>query len=146
MGDYSVDLDFEKLTIKEMETIIENPLIKVLAIEQSTNNYGEFLFINLLDTETKYEVQYYGVGFNDCADKPIYYFKDVQSNKAKNCRKQGLNKNQVIEVIYSRKRELEAEYKNYKPSSNGKLFEELVDSCGDEDGIKSMMEDLGYEL
>ena len=111
---------------------------------ESSNDYGRFLFIGLAlrYNNELIPITFYGLGYHELRDKYLvdeWFF--YLSNYFMLERRVNMSKEEIKKIIEQKRKELKEIAKNHKPSKRGILFSEIADLT-DEDGALSIFEDL----
>jgi hypothetical protein len=143
----------DQITHARFLRLLHDPDTRVLAMNETTNSYGEFLFVTVagvMPTVTRpslagdghFTLTFWGLGFHDareCFLLDLWRFHEAQLVDEK---APALNKATCLKEIEARRRQCEAEAANTPaPSSRAAAFAFFAE-LGDEDGALTELEDL----
>jgi hypothetical protein len=121
----------------------DEPLIH--RIENSSNNFGEFLFVtpSRPGCQSRIAMTFYGLGYHEhrerwIADEWFWY----QSNLSPELMREQIEKEKANELIQKRRDRIATHLGEDVRTEYGQLFEMLADLT-DEDGALAEIEDLG---
>lgn len=113
-------------------------------IQESSNNYGDFLFVTTSrkGKTGRIGMTFYGLGFHEYRER---WFTDewywYQSNFHPTLLQERMNKEEAHELIKQRSEDIRPEITETNQSERGRLFELLADLT-DEDGAWAELQDL----
>lgn len=136
---------FWRVNQKRFEGIINDEKTIIHAIQESSNNYGEFLFVTTSRPSDKGRVAltFYGQGFHEyrerwITDEWFWYETDIKSELFQ----QKIEKEKTVELLQQHYKSIQPYIQEDIQSDRGELFEILADLT-DEDGALAEMEDMG---
>lgn len=135
---------FDKVSHARFLEFLNDPKTKVHRIEESTNSYGEYLFVTISRPGTKKRilVTFYGLGYHEYREKWIaedwYWYESVQSALIA---QPTIARDEAKRIIEERYREVKASAQQDTQTRQGQLFEMLADLT-DEDGAWAEMQDM----
>ena len=135
---------FDKVSHARFFEFLDDPKTKVHRIEESTNSYGEYLFVTISrpDTKKRILVTFYGLGYHEYREKWIaedwYWYVSVQSSLIA---QPTIPRGEAKRLIEERYREVKAYAQQDTQTRQGQLFEMLADLT-DEDGAWAEMQDM----
>ena len=136
---------YDRISHERLLEFLADEATQVHRIEESTNNYGEFLFVTLSrpGANRRIWVGFYGLGYHEyrerwLVDEWFWY----QNNPLPEKLQQDISREEAIEKVQERSAELRRYAKQPPQTKQGRLFEMLADLT-DEDGAYSEMQDLG---
>ncbi|NLW72117.1 MAG: hypothetical protein GXY37_04420 [Chloroflexi bacterium] len=118
------------------------------ALEESHNNYGEYLFVTLSRPGGKQRVflTFYGLGFHEGRERWVYQeWYWYESVRGAGLERQRVPRDAARQQIDERHRECQASASHDAQTNRGRIFELLADLT-DEDGAYIEMEDLPHWL
>ena len=129
---------------KRFQEIINDENTIIHTIQESSNTYGEFLFVTTSRPGDKGRIAmtFYGQGYHEhrerwISDEWFWYETSINSDKIQ----QKIEKDKAIEQIKQHMDSILPNIKEDVQSNHGRLFEVLADLT-DEDGALAEMEDL----
>jgi hypothetical protein len=137
-----------RVSEEKLNEIIVDPETTINAIEISSNNYRDFLFL----TASRGSVQkrtcmtFWGLGFHEYRDRWIHqewFWHQTPANMVDPM--EILTKGEVLEQLQRRREEISQYFNDDEQSEIGKMFEELADMA-DDDAALTEMQDLGVGL
>ena len=127
---------FSRVSYSRLKEIIKNPDVEVAELERTTNTYGEFLFISIMEKENPFPIVFYGFGIHEYRSQylndTIHYYSGNLIDEPKRISKAYALK--TIEKNHSKWKKIEAR----EPIEEDTLFSEMAD-IADEDGAMSML-------
>ena len=124
--------------------ILEDQQTLIHELKESSNNYGEFLFVTTsrLGDRDRIYITFYGLGYHEhrerwLTDEWFWY----QSNLHEDQQEQLISKKEAQELLEERLADLHPFIKEDTQTEKGKFFELLADLT-DEDGALAEMEDI----
>lgn len=135
---------FDKVGHARFLEFLDDPKTKVHRIEESTNSYGEYLFVTVSRPGTKKRilVTFYGLGYHEYREKWIaedwYWYESVQSSLIA---QPTIPRGEAKRLIEERYREVKAYAQKDTQTRQGQLFEMIADLT-DEDGAWAEMQDM----
>lgn len=135
---------FDKVSHARFLEFLDDPKTKVHRIEESTNSYGEYLFVTVSRPGSKKRilVTFYGLGYHEYREKWIaedwYWYESVQSSLIAQLT---IARDEAKRIIEERYREVKAYAQQDTQTRQGQLFEMLADLT-DEDGAWAEMQDM----
>lgn len=135
---------FTRVSDARFQAFLDDEGTTIHRVEESSNSYGEFLFVTVSRTSGGHRrlVTFYGLGEHEhrerwLVDEWFYY----RANPFPDVIAQELTRDDARALIQQRREDI-APYVNRRPQSGrGKLFEMIADLT-DDDGAISEMEDL----
>ena len=125
--------------------ILNDERTTIHEIQESSNSFGEFLFVTT-SRQTKQgrvAMTFYGMGFHDCRERWItkhwYWY---QASTTPNMMKQQLAKDEADELLKQRQESIQPYIDENTQTDRGRLFE-LLAELTDEDGALAELQDLG---
>lgn len=135
---------FDRVRHERLLGFLTDAATTVHHLEESYNNYGEFLFVTLSrpGPEQRILITFWGAGYHEyrerwLADEWFFYY----ANAFPETEAQDLDKEEVQEAIAQRREYVQANASQDTQTRHGQLFEMLADLT-DEDGAYSEIEDL----
>jgi len=135
---------FWRVNQKRFQEIINDEKTIIHTIQESSNNYGEFLFVTTSRPGDKERVAmtFYGQGYHEhrerwITDEWFWYETDIKSELLQ----QKIEKEKAVELIQQHCKSIQPYIQEDVQSDRGELFEILADLT-DEDGALAEMEDL----
>lgn len=135
---------FDKVSHARFLEFLDDPKTKVHRIEESTNSYGEYLFVTVSRPGAKKRIliTFYGLGYHEYREKWIaedwYWYESVQSSLIA---QPTIPRDEAKRLIEERYREVKAYAQQDTQTRQGQLFEMLADLT-DEDGAWAEMQDM----
>jgi hypothetical protein len=111
----------------------------------SSNTFGEFMFVTMSRSveEAKQAVTFWGLGFHDYRERWIASnWNWYETRLWRELAEVSLPKDEVIQLLEERRKEIAPYVNQTQQSRQGMLFELLADMT-DEDGALSDLEDFG---
>ncbi len=143
----------DQITHARFLRLLHDPDTQVLALKESTNSYGEFLFVTVVGVmptvtrpslagDGRFTLTFWGLGFHDvreCYLLDLWRFHEAQLvDEAA----PALNKAQCLQQIEARRAQCQADAATLPaPSSRAAAFAFFAE-LGDEDGALTELEDL----
>jgi len=130
---------------ERFEAILEDNQTMIHQIQESSNNYGDFLFVTTSrEGKTgRVSMTFFGLGYHEYRER---WFTDewywYQSNFQPNLLQERMSKEEAQELIKQRLNDIRPEITETNQSERGRLFELLADLT-DEDGAWAEMQDMG---
>ena len=135
---------FGRINEKRFKEIITDDQTKIHTIQESSNNYGEFLFITASRSGDQCPIimTFYGLGYHEhrerwLTDEWFWY----QSNLHEDQQEQLISKEEAQALLEERLADIHPFIKEDTQTEEGKFFELLADLT-DEDGALAEMEDI----
>jgi hypothetical protein len=136
---------FWRVNQKRFQEIINDEKTIIHTIQESSNNYGEFLFVTTSRPGDKERVAmtFYGQGFHEhrerwITDEWFWYETDIKSELLQH----EIEKEKAVGLIQQHLESIQPYIQKDVQTDRGELFEILADLT-DEDGALAEMEDLG---
>ena len=126
--------------------IIDNEHTTIHTIKESSNNYGEFLFVTVSRAAEQGQIgmTFYGLGFHEYRER---WFTDEwfwhQANTVPDMLQQQIPKEESEKLLKQRLESIAPHIQTDTQTERGRLFEILADLT-DEDGALAEIEDLDY--
>lgn len=123
--------------------ILDEPRTKVHRVEESLNNYGEYLFVTVSrpGAEKRMLMTFWGLGYHEYREHWImdewYWYQAMRELE-----KESVPREIARELIEERRRTIQAYGLENTQTRRGQVFEMLADLT-DEDGAYTELEDLG---
>ncbi|HMN13661.1 MAG TPA: hypothetical protein PKD55_15195 [Bellilinea sp.] len=139
---------FDRVSHERFLQILSDPKTQVHALEESHNNYGEYLFVTLSRPGGKQRVflTFYGLGFHEGRERWVYqewyWYPSVRGAGVEH---QRVPPNTARQQIDERHRECQESARQDVQTNRGRVFELLADLT-DEDAATIEMEDLPHWL
>ena len=124
--------------------ILNDEQAKIHSIQESSNNFGEFLFVTISKAGERGRIcmTFYGLGFHEYRER---WFTDewfwYQANPFQETLRQKIEKDEAEDLIRQRRETITPDVKEDTQTERGKLFELLADLT-DEYGALAELEDL----
>jgi len=134
-----------RINQERFDEIIKDERTFVHDIKDSSNNYGDFLFVTTSRSGDQGRIcmTFFGLGFHEYRERWItdewFWF---QTNVYPNLIRQTINKAKTEELIKQRRESILPQVRSDIQTNRGKLFEMLADLT-DEDGALAEIQDLG---
>jgi len=135
---------FNRVSQKRFSELLEEKHTIVHSIQESSNNYGEFMFVTTSrpGTQERICITFFGLGYHEyrerwISDEWFWY----QSSPTPQNMSNKLDKNEAMEIISKRQDCISPNLTQKTQSLRGHLFETLADMT-DEDGAIAEMEEL----
>ena len=125
--------------------ILDDDQTMIHQIQESSNNYGDFLFVTTSrqGRSGRISMTFFGMGFHEFRERWFtnewYWY---QSNFQPNLLQERMSKEEAQELIQQRLEDIRPEITETNQSERGRLFEMLADLT-DEDGAWTEMQDMG---
>jgi len=138
---------FDRVSEETLRKLIRRAK-RIYYLKESSNLYGEFLFIGLLFDYKGEEIAitFYGLGYHEGRDRYFidewHFYWDANFDVFKDKYTESYSVEEVLEKIRERKEEIIEEAKEHKQSREGRIFEEIAD-LSDDDAALIFMEDYG---
>ena len=135
-----------RVTQERFEEIFNDDQTLIHAIKNSSNNFGEFLFITTSRPGDKSRIgmTFYGLGYHEYRERWItdewFWY---QANPFPNLKRQRLDKEEVSQLLQERVESITPDVRSDTQTERGKLFEMLADLT-DEDGALAEMQDIEH--
>ena len=135
---------FGRINEKRFKEIITDDQTKIHTIQESSNNYGEFIFITASRSGGLSPIcmSFYGLGYHEHRERWLteewFWY---QSNLHEDQQEQVISKEEAQELLEKRLADLHPFIKEDTQTEKGKFFELLADLT-DEDGALAEMEDI----
>lgn len=135
---------FNKVSHARFLAFLDDPKTRVHRIEESTNSYGEYLFVTVSrpGTPKRILVTFYGLGYHEYREKWIaedwYWYESVQSSLIT---QPTIPRDKAKHLIEERYCEVKAYAQQDTQTRHGQLFEMLADLT-DEDGAWAEVQDM----
>jgi hypothetical protein len=133
-----------RLTKERFEEILGEKSTLIHSINESSNNYGEFLFVTTSrpGDQGRISMTFYGLGYHQhrerwITDEWFWY----QANIFPEMMNQRIEKDEAKELIQNRRESISPDMQDNTQSDYGRLFEILADLT-DEDGALAELQDL----
>jgi len=123
--------------------ILDEPRTKVHRVEESLNNYGEYLFVTVSrpGAEKRILMTFWGLGYHEYRERWIVdewsWYQSLRELES-----ESVLRETARELIEERRKALQAYGQENNQTRRGQVFEMLADLT-DEDGAYTEMEDLG---
>lgn len=123
--------------------ILDEPHTKVHRVEESLNNYGEYLFVTVSrpGAEKRILMTFWGLGYHEYRERWIVdewsWYQSLRELES-----ESVPRETARELIEERRKALQAYGQENTQTRRGQVFEMLADLT-DEDGAYTEMEDLG---
>ena len=139
---------YDRISNKRFEELIQNPQTTVHAIELSSNEYGEFLFVNTsrYTQQGKSRITFWGLGYHDYRERWFldeWRWYEAYPNEERD--NQVLDKAEVQKVLQERVQEIKPQAESNIQSKRGELFEILADLT-DDDGTIAEIDEIANLL
>ena len=129
---------------ERFEEILNDEQTKIHTIQESSTNYGEFLFVTVSRAREKGRIcmTFFSLGYHEYRER---WFTDdwfwYQANPYPKTVRQKIKKDEAEELIMRRREVITPDVETDTQTERGKLFE-LVADLTDEDGALAELEDL----
>jgi len=139
---------WDRVSHERLLQLLGDRKTQVHALEESHNNYGEYLFVTLSRPGGKQRVflTFYGLGYHEYRERWVYqdwyWYESVRGAGLEQKRVSHQDARWLIDARY---RECEASARHDTQTNRGRVFELLADFT-DEDGAYIEMEDLPHRL
>lgn len=135
---------FNRVSQKRFSELLDDKQTIVHSIQESSNNYGEFLFVTTSrpGIQERICITFFGLGYHEYRERWISneWFWYQSSPTLQNLNNK-LDKNEAMEIISKRQDFISPNLSQKTQSLRGHLFETLADMT-DEDGALVEMEEL----
>ena len=127
--------------------MLQNPKIKIHSIIESSNSYGEFLFVTVSRENYGQQliITFYGLGFHEYRDRWFmdeWHWYQTYANSESS---QGeISKDDAVKQIKARKDEILPYAEKASQSEAGYLFETIADLTDDDGAIAEFDDLLGF--
>ncbi len=135
---------FYRVSHARLMQLLDDPKTRVHRIEESSNSFGEYLFVTLSrpGSAKRVSMTFYGLGYHEyrerwIADEWFWY----EPNDTPGVVRPVLDREAAWQHIEQRYQEVRSYAQNEAQSRRGQLFEMLADLT-DEDGAWAEMQDL----
>jgi hypothetical protein len=134
-----------RVSQERFDTILHDELTVIHNIQESSNNYGEFIFVTTSrqSDQRRTGMTFFGLGFHEYRERWFtnewYWY---QANIQPQMMGQQIPKDEVDELLKARLEIIEPYVDSSSQSERGRLFELLADLT-DEDGALAELQDLG---
>lgn len=135
---------FDKVSHARFLEFLDDPKTKVHRIEESTNSYGEYLFVTVSrpGKGTRLFMTFYGLGYHEYRERWISdEWNWYQSVRGGELERENIPRQAAKQQIEERYREVKAYAQKDTQTRQGQLFEMLADLT-DEDGAWAEMQDM----
>ena len=139
---------WDRVSHERFLEILSDPKTQVHALEESHNNYGEYLFVTLSRPGGKQRVflTFYGLGYHEYRERWVYQeWYWYESVRGAGLEQKRVSRQDARQQIDERHRECQASAERDTQTNRGRIFELLADLT-DEDGAYTEMEDLSNWL
>lgn len=136
---------YDKITHERFTAILAQSDVDIHEVQESTNSFGEYLFVTLScrSEHPKKLYTFWGLGYHEYRERWVvdtWQWYESQRDKT-NLPK--LNKLEALAQIKEREEFARSSATSDKQSPHGELYEALADLT-DEDGALTELEDLGW--
>jgi len=135
---------FDKVSHARFLQFLDDPKTRVHRIEESTNSYGEYLFVTVSRPGTRKRIfmTFYGLGYHEHREKWITQeWNWYQSVRGGELEHESVAKQAAKQQIQARYQEMQGYASRDTQTRRGQLFEMIADLT-DDDGALAEMEDL----
>ena len=133
-----------RLTSERFEEILDDKQTEVHSINESSNNYGDFLFVTTSrpGDQGRIYMTFYGLGYHQLRERWIHeeWFW-YQASPNPDLLRQRIEKEKAKEILEQRLADIRPHLGKETQTERGRMFELLADLT-DEDGALAEMEDL----
>lgn len=135
---------FDRVSQARLMTFLDDPVTSVHRLEESYNNYGEYLFVTLSRPGTNCRVlmTFYGLGYHEYRERWIldewYWYPSTPNPELE---ERTLRPDEVKQQIEERYRTIQGYASQATQTRRGQIFEMIADLT-DEDGAWVDMQDL----
>ena len=135
---------FDKVSHERFLEILDDPKTKVHRIEESTNSFGEYLFVTVSrpGANKRIFMTFYGLGYHEYRERWITdewnWYQSVRGGELEH---ENIPRQAAKQQIEERYREVKAYAQQDTQTRQGQLFEMIADLT-DEDGALAEMQDL----
>lgn len=136
---------WDRLSDQRFQDLFNDPQTEVHEITIDTNNYGEFLFVQMsrVVDGRRYGLSVFGLGYHEYREQWITgHWHWYESHPSLIAKKPVLPKTEALQLIQNRRDEIVPHVTDTKPSKVAMLFGLLAD-LSDEDGASAELDDLG---
>ena len=132
---------------ERFRAIIDDNQTTVHTIRESSNNYGEFLFVTVsrMARQGRICMSFYGAGFHEYRERWLTEWFWYQTHATPVIRGRVIPKQEAGEILRQRREAISPYIGQDTQSERGKLFEELADLT-DDDAAYVELKDLGDDL
>lgn len=135
---------FDKVSHTRFLEFLNDPKTKVHRIEESTNSYGEYLFVTVSrpGTNKRIFMTFYGLGYHEYRERWIAdEWNWYQSVRGGELDRENIPRQAARQQIEERYREVKTSAQQDTQTRRGQLFE-MIANLTDDDGALAEMEDL----
>jgi len=135
---------WDRVSHERLLQLLGDRKTQVHALEESHNNYGEYLFVTLSrpGTTGRIFMTFYGLGYHEYRERWIYQeWYWYESVRGADLERKRVVRDAARQQIDARYRECEASARHDTQTNQGRVFELLADFT-DEDGAWAEMQDL----
>ena len=135
---------FDKVSHARFLEFLDDPKTRVHRIEESTNSFGEYLFVTVSrpGANKRIFMTFYGLGYHEYRERWITdEWNWYQSVRGGELERENIPRQAAKQQIEERYREVKAYAQQDTQTRQGQLFEMIADLT-DEDGAWSEMQDL----
>lgn len=135
---------FDKVSHERFLEILDDSKTKVHRIEESTNSFGEYLFVTISrpGKSKRIFITFYGLGYHEYRERWIAdEWNWYQSVRGGELERENIPRQTAKQQIEERYREVKANARQDTQTRQGQLFEMIADLT-DEDGALAEMQDL----
>lgn len=135
---------FDRVSHNRLLEFLDDETTTVHRVEESTNSYGEFLFVTVSKPGSAHKlcVTFYGLGFHEHRERwLIDEWSWYHANALPDTLKQYVPKDDAKALVQERLEQIRPYATQQTQSARGKLFEMLADLT-DENGALAELEDL----
>lgn len=135
---------FDKVTHARFLELLDDPKTKMHRIEESYNNYGEYLFVTISRPGKKKRIfiTFYGLGFHEYRERWIAdewsWYESVRTSELEH---ETVPRQTAREQVEARYQEIKGYANRDTQTRRGQVFE-MIAALTDEDGAWAEMEDL----
>ena len=135
---------FDKVSHERFLEILDDPKTKVHRIEESTNSFGEYLFVTVSrpGANKRIFMTFYGLGYHEYRERWITdewnWYQSVRGGELEH---ENIPRQAAKQQVEERYREVKAYAQQDTQTRQGQLFEMIADLT-DEDGALAEMQDL----
>ena len=134
-----------RISRARFEAILQDDQTVIHNLQESSNNYGEFLFVTTSRQadQGRVAMTFFGLGYHEYRERWItgewFWY---QANTTPGLLRQQVGKDEVDELLEQRLASILPDVDDRTQTDRGRLFELLADLT-DEDGALAELEDLG---
>lgn len=136
---------FWRISQERFDALLNDDLTAIHDIVETSNNYGEFVFVTTSRSaeQGRVAMSFYGLGYHEYRERWIHneWFW-YQANIRPNMMDQQLTKDEAAELLQKRLEDIQSYMDDDHQTERGRLFELLADLT-DEDGALAELRDLG---